>query len=174
MRLVKAALTFVYDELDFNPELFEHEYHKLSQNDEDPIGQWLKGARARGETSESDPVLLNLLIELHRKIDGLEKIIKNEKPIRESLRFSGEIDAIGFENFTTNENVFEIGKMYYTRIEMLVHPKRDVPVIFEAIEPNLVKIVKMHEHDIKEWASYLTAQERILIRAKRNEKEIVK
>ncbi|MBA1438424.1 MAG: hypothetical protein FAF05_05500, partial [Epsilonproteobacteria bacterium] len=60
--------------------------------------------------------------------------------------------------------VLEVGKIYYGRIEMPVHPKRDVGVFFEAQSPTLAHLVRMHERDEKEWAAYMTARERVMIR----------
>jgi len=79
-RLVPAPISIVFSEADLNKKAYEREYQQLSESDDDPISQWLKLAKARGETAESDPVLLNLMIELHRKIDALEMFLKNETP----------------------------------------------------------------------------------------------
>ncbi len=164
VRLVTAPLDIDFDPGDRNSEEFEREYQRLSETDEDPIGQWLKIAKARGETRDTDPVLLNLIIELHRKVDQLTQIVKNEEPQRIPLSHSGHIESIGFEHFRLSEPMLEPKKLYYGRIAMPVFPKRDVAVWFEAIDPKLAKIVRMHERDIKEWNSYVTARERIMIR----------
>lgn len=167
VRLVQAPISLVYDEASNDEELYEREYHKLSQSDDDPIGQWLKNAKAKGETKDSDPAILNLLVELHRKIDNLERVVKNEKPPRISLPNFDMIESIGFGYFKIKDDAFETGKIYYGRIEMPVHPKRDVGVFFEAENSSLAKIKRMHDRDEKEWASYLTARERVLIREQR-------
>ena len=169
-RLVKAPISILFSEAEQDLELYEREYQQLSESDDDPISQWLKLAKARGETAESDPVLLNLVVELHRKIDALEMFLKNEVPKRGSLLNEAEIDSIGFEHFNLTQEMLEVGKLYYGRIEMPVHPKRDVGVFFEAVTPTLAKFVKIHDRDEKEWASYLTARERILIREAREKK----
>jgi len=41
---------------------------------------------------------------------------------------------------------------------------------FKAVSPSLAQIVRMHERDEKEWAAYLTARERILIREAKEKK----
>jgi len=164
VRLVPAPISLVYSKIDADRELYEREFQQLSDSDGDPISQWLKMAKARGETSESDPVLLNLMVELHRKIDSLEMLIKNEKPKRVSLTNEAQIESIGFEHFKLKEANLESGAEYYARIMMPVHPKRDVGVFFKAIDSSLAEITKMHERDEKEWAGYMTARERVLIR----------
>jgi hypothetical protein len=170
-RLVPAPISIDFSEVDLNKEAFEREFQQLSESDDDPISQWLKLAKARGETAESDQVLLKLVVELHRKIDALEAFLKNETPKRLSLMQHAEIESIGFEHFKLKEPLLEEGKLYYGRIAMPVHPKRDIGVFFKALTSKLAEIVRMHERDEKEWAAYMTARERILIRELREKKE---
>lgn len=164
VRLVSAPISILYSPVSENEELFSREYHKLSQSDDDPIAQWLKISKARGDTAQSDPVMLNLVVELHRKIENLERLIKNEEPVRIELSSHSDIDSIGYLHFKLTKDVLQVGAEYYGRIEMPVYPKRDVGVYFKAIETNMAEILKMHERDEKEWNTYLTARERILIR----------
>jgi len=171
IRLVPAPISIVFSEAAVDRENFMREYSQLSESDDDPISQWLKLAKARGEASESDPVLLNLVVELHRKIDALEMFLKNEQPKRISLTNEANIVSIGFEYFKLAEEILQEGKEYYGRILMPVHPKRDVAVFFKAESKTLAKIIKMHERDEKEWAGYLTARERVLIREAKENKE---
>ncbi|EQB39790.1 hypothetical protein M947_04230 [Sulfurimonas hongkongensis] len=164
VRLVASHISMAYDEVSVNEEEFKKEFSKLSESDDDPISQWLKLAKGRGETAESDPVLLNLIVELHRKIDALEMFLKNEKPKRVYLEHKVDIESIGFEHFKVSSDVFVSGVDYYGRVEMPVHPKRDVPIFFKAVDSSLAEITKIHERDEKEWGAYLTARERVLIR----------
>lgn len=164
VRLVAAHISMAFDELSIDEEGFNKEFSQLSESDDDPISQWLKLAKGRGETTESDPVLLNLIVELHRKIDSLEMFLKDEKPKRVSLRYKVDIESIGFEHFKVSEDMFEAGVEYYGRVEMPVHPKRDVAIFFKALDSTLAEITKIHERDEKEWGVYLTARERVLIR----------
>ena len=170
-RLVPAPISIEFSEASLNKEAYEREFQKLSESDDDPISQWLKLAKARGDTAETDPVLLNLVVELHRKIDALEAFLKNEVPKRVSLTQEAEIDSIGFEHFKLKEPLLEAGKIYYGRVAMPVHPKRDVGLFFKAVDSQLAEIVRMHERDEKEWAAYMTARERILIRQTREKKQ---
>ena len=171
VRLVPAPISLVFSQKNVDEEAYLREFHQLSESDDDPISQWLKLAKARGETSDSDPVLLNLIVELHRKIDSLEMFLKNEEPKRLSLISENEIQSIGFEHFKLSEPLLEAGVEYYGRIEMPVHPKRDVAVYFTAEDSTLARITKMHERDEREWAGYMTARERVLIREAKEAKQ---
>jgi len=164
IRLVPAPLKIGYDIADQNSDVYEREYQLLSESDDDPIGQWLKIAKAKGETKESDPVLLNLLVELHRKVDQLTQIVKNETPERIELSYSTEIESIGFEHFQLKGPGLKAGMRYYGRIEMPIFPKRDVPVWFVALDEKVAKIERIHDRDEKEWNSYVVARERVMIR----------
>ena len=163
-RLVSAPISLCFSEASVNKDAYEREYQQLSESDEDPISQWLKLAKAKGDTRETDPVLLQLVVELHRKIDALEMFLKDEVPKRISLTSSAKIDSVGFEYFKLENTLFEVDKIYYGRIEMPVYPKRDVGVFFKAVDEKLAKIIKMHDRDEKEWGGYMTARERVLIR----------
>ena len=112
VRLIPAPLAIDFDPADAAREEFEREYQSLNESDEDPIGQWLKIAKARGETKETDPVLLHLLVELHRKVDQLTQIVKNEEPRRVPLHHHADIEGIGFEHIKLTEPLLEAGKRY--------------------------------------------------------------
>jgi len=169
-RLVPAPISIAFSEVGSDREAYEREYHQLSESDDNPINQWLKLAKAKGETADTDPVLLKLIIELHNKVDALEMFLKNEVPKRVSLVEVADIDAIGFKHFQIAQGLFSKGVEYYGRLEMPVHPKRDVGIFFEAITPKIVKITKMNERDEQEWNAYVTARERVLIRELKEKK----
>lgn len=164
VRLVPAPISLSYELKSAYENEFEREFDQLSESDEDPIGQWLRLAKARGETSESDPILLNLMVELYRKIEKIEQILTMSVPARLTLANNAQIESIGFEHFKLTENVLIPGEMYYGRVEMPVHPKRELPMFFIAQRSDLAQIVQLHERNEKEWATYMTARERIMIR----------
>ena len=165
VRLVNAPISISFSEsTEENKELFLREYDKATQTDDDPIAQWLKVAKARGETVDSDAVVLNMLIELHRKIDNLEKYIKNEPSALVSLSCSEDIQSIGHEHFKLVKPTLIAGMNYYGRVTMPIHPKRENAIYFTALDTSLAAITKMHTRDEQEWSMYLTARERTLIR----------
>jgi len=170
VRLVPAPISIAFSEVSGDYELYNREYHQLSESDDNAINQWLKLAKARGETAETDPVLLNLLVELHNKIDALEMFLKNEEPKRVSLSVEAEIESIGFEYFKLKDGLLQPQKEYYGRVEMPVHPKRDIGIFFKAHSETLAHITKIHDRDEKEWGAYLTARERVLIREAKERK----
>ncbi len=164
VHLVEASLNVVFDTVDMNPQEYEREYNTLGQSDEDAIGQWLRVAKAKGETNESDPVVLHLIVELYRKIDRLEQIITNTIPQRFALTQKGAVTRIGFEYFEVSEPLFKEDENYYGRIVLPLHNQKEVPLYFQALSPTLAKIVRIHSRDEKEWGAYRMARERMMIR----------
>ena len=164
IRVVNASLVIEYEECGNRYDEFKKEYDSLSEYEEDSIGQWLKMAKAKGETKESDQILLTLLVELHRKIDNLTSIVKNEEKNFLKLKEIGRIEAIGYEYFKVEKEYFDIDREYYGRIAMPIFPKRDVPLFFKAVKRDIGKVILMHEKDIKDWSAYVVARERVMIR----------
>ena len=164
IRFVVAPLKIVFNEISGDDDKYKREFDRLVSSDDDSVGQWLKLAKARGETNESDPVLLNLMVELHRKIDDLTAYIKNEKPSFLDLEFIKDIESIGFEHFKLIDGGLKLDAKYYGRVLMPVFPKREFPIFFKALNEDIAQIVLMHEQDIRDWSAYMSARERIMIR----------
>lgn len=164
VRVVDASLEITFDLLEVNPEGFEKEFNSISEHDDDAIGQWLRSAKAKGDTSESDPAVLHLIVELYRKMDRLESLILGNPPKRLPLGMSGAIEKIGLEHFELSQPLLETSKLYYGRVELPVLPRRETPLYFEALSPTLAKITRIHVKDANEWAVYMTARERSMIR----------
>ena len=164
MRLVPANLDIVFEEAGERESEFLREFDKLSGNEDDPLGAWIKRAQANGDTKESDQVILTLLVELHRKFDELNADIKNEKFVKLELAQSSVLDGINFENFRIKEAKFNEGARYYGRIFMPIFPKRDVAIFFEALDEKTAKITRINESDESDYNGYVTARERAMIR----------
>jgi hypothetical protein len=161
IRLIPAIIDFEFDEYD---EKKQKEFDTLGSETDDPIGQYIKLAKASGETKDTDPVLLELLIALHRKIDELTAIIKHEEKNYIPLKYKTNILKIGFDYFKIEDDLFEKNKKYYGRMKIPVFPPRIVPVIFKGIDKNIAKIEFMHERDEKDYNAYIMARERAIIR----------
>ena len=168
--LIDAPIAISYGLQDENMDDYTREYHQLGQTDDGELSKWLQSIKSKGEASDSDPVLLNLMIELHRKIDNLEKMMKQEEPKRVSLPFYGDISRIGFEHFEFLTTELEPEKLYYGRLDMPTYPKRDVGIFFEAVTPLLAKIIKIHDKDQRAWNLYVRSRERVLIRESKEAK----
>jgi hypothetical protein len=164
LRFIPAPISIAFSAVKDDFKLFKREFDSFGESDDDPIGQWLKLAKARGETKESDQVVLNLLIELHRKIDLVIAKLENEEKKLIMLDFNTQIAGINYDYFKIQDIDFEAGKEYYGRISMPTFPKRDVAVFFVAEDKKIAKITLLHDRDIKEWNSYVASRERAMIR----------
>jgi hypothetical protein len=162
--LIQAPIKINFSEINNeNYKIFEHEFYSLSEAEADPIAHWIKLRKASGEIDDNLKIVVDMLVELNRKIDRLENIIKKDNIIKfVLLDFTGDIESIGFEYFKLSQNLSQ-DKKYYGRINLNIYPPREIPMFFK-VNDNLCKIEKMHERDERDWASYLRAKERVIIR----------
>lgn len=168
IRFVPTVLEIHLSPMDgASDEIYKKEYRVLSDFEEDAVGQWLKLAKARGETKESDEVLMTLLVELHKKVDQLTALVKNEEKQLLPLEFDEKLSEIGFEHIKLENGILEEGREYYCRVDMPVFPKREMPMFLKAVDKNIAQIILLHERDEKDWNAYVTARERIMIREMR-------
>ena len=172
IRFVVAPLEATFDLASNNQENYEKEFQSMSEYEEDSIGQWLKIAKAKGETKDSDPVLLELIIELHKKIDRLTDIVKNEEKSLLELPKKAMISKIGFEHIQLEDAVLDESTDYYMRISMPLFPKREVPLFVRAIDSKSAKILRIHQKDERDWNSYVMARERVMIRQMKAKKDV--
>lgn len=165
IRLVDAPLEINFSKVDENNEaIFKREYDSFSESHDDPIGQWLRLAKAKGDTRDSDQILLTLVVELHRKIDELNAKISNTDVVLLDMEHHLHIESIGYEHFKIDTKILEKNVRYYGRITMPLFPKRDLSLFFDVVDESIAKIKMMHERDVKDWSAYITARERAMIR----------
>ena len=164
LRFVVAPLPIYLEIVGEKEDDFTKEYNSLSEFEEDAVGQWLKLAKARGETGDSDQVLLALLVELHKKVDQLTAVIKKEERTLLSLAENATISHINFGHIKLEEGVLQEGKRYYSRVLMPVFPKREMAIFFQALSSDVAKITNIHDKDERDWSGYVTARERVMIR----------
>ena len=164
MRLIPAPLSIEFEE---DKEEFKSEYDKLGAEIDDPIGQYIKMAKARGETSDTDKVLLELVIALHRKVDELTKLIKNETKELIPLKYNEKITDVGYEYFKFKNPVLTKNQKYYGRLNISFFPEREVPIYFIAVDERVAEIILMHDRDIKDYNAFVAARERAIIREKK-------
>ncbi|MGG7073882.1 hypothetical protein U5B43_06480 [Campylobacter sp. 9BO] len=164
IRLIPASLELEFDIESNDKDGFLREFSNITQNEEDPLGAWLKRAKARGETKESDQVLLTLLIELHRKFDDLNERLSGAKKPRINLLGKAQITHIGFEYIKVSEPAFVKDECYYARILLPMFPVRTLALFLKAMNDKTCKITRLHEDDEGDWGAYVAARERVMIR----------
>lgn len=165
IRFVDVCVDMQFEKCNDKNSSFEKEFLTLTHDEDDAIGQWLRTMRSRGELSDSDPVMVNLMIELYRKMDRIEKALTGYVPSRIPLSSSVTIEKIGLEYFELSSPVLETSCSYYGRVELPSFPKRETALFFEAISPIRAKISRIHLKDADEWSIYMTARERAMIRS---------
>ncbi|MGP1450555.1 MAG: hypothetical protein ACTTJS_05470 [Wolinella sp.] len=168
-RIVRVPLELEWEEYGARSEAFEREFLLLSDLEDDPLGQWLRIAKAKGENRNSDDLTLKLLVALHHKIDTLTRLLQNETREYPTLCHKGGVDAMGHSAIVMQEERFSPGVQYYGRINLPVFPQRIVPIFFSALDVKVAKITRIHDKDQREWDTYIASRERAMIREGRGE-----
>ncbi len=164
IRLIEAPLEIVFDFEQNNAEGYAREFSQLAESEQDAIGQWIRVAKAKGETSESDPLLLHLMAELYRKMDRLEKLLTDSGPRRLILEQTAKINRIGLEHFELDQPQMDVGKSYYGRLVLPSLSSKETGIFFEAVSPTLARMSRIRTQDADEWVAYMRARERAMIR----------
>jgi hypothetical protein len=160
MAWVNTAIDIEFQEITHGAEVYEMEFERFSGTDSDPISQWVKRARAKGDFDSSDDTLMFLIVELHRKVDKLAKIVTNEMPELIHLQSKSVVELGWYEELCIINDDFNAGSKYYARLKLPTFPSREVPMFLEATDTKSAKIMKIHERDRKDWDSYLVTKER--------------
>lgn len=124
----------------------------------------MKYARAKADSREADDIVLKLLVTLHYKLDEIKNILTDNVRQFVKLEFKESVEALGHSVIIMPKPVFQQGGQYYARIDLPAFPERLIPIFFDAIEPKVAKVKRIHERDERDWDSYITSRERSLIR----------
>ena len=143
---------------------FKDEFDLLSENNDDPIGVWLKNTRARGKIDESLQPIIHLLVELHRKIDAIAAVINDEKKAFLPLESATKLESIGHSLLIFPPDSLTPCQKYYGRLDIAIFPPRKVPLFFEALDAKTAKITLMHERDEIDFDAYIAARERSILK----------
>lgn len=179
MRIINAPLKIDFGKVskEFEAQC-RAEFDRLSENNDDPISAWIRNIRSRGRVVDENEPILQLLIELHRKIDALSAQINNESKNYLALESSAVLEAIGHNVliFGANSLMYlpngglEVGAKYYGRLDIAVFPPRKIPLFFIAQDSKNAEICLMHGRDEVDFDNYIAARERSIIRESRAEK----
>lgn len=167
VRLIEANLAINFDQVSAKKSEFLGEFDLFGRENCDEISQWIRHAKARGKTENTDEILLKLLLELHHKIDCIADMLEHKEKNSLNLSQSDEIIAIGYGYFKISAPKFTPKFSYYARIFLPVFPKRQIAIFFDAVDENLAKITKMHYNDEIDWDSYVSQKEREKLRKMR-------
>ncbi len=165
MRIIDAPLQIDFNALDSSNEArFKVEFDRLSENNDDPISAWIRNIRSRGRVVDENEPILQLLIELHRKIDALHAQINNESKSYIALDSCATLQSISHNLLIFGEDLLNAGAKYYARLDIAVFPTRKIPLFFNAVDSKTAEIYLMHGRDEVDFDSYIAARERSLIR----------
>ncbi|WP_027327604.1 hypothetical protein [Helicobacter pametensis] len=142
------------------------EFSYLNQKEEMGIEKWLK--IAKGRDYDGDEVMLELLLEMYKKLERIEQKIFSEDSSLLTLPIQTQTLGIGHEFLCLAES-FESERIYYARLDLPIFPSKIIPLYCQMLTPNIAKIIKMGSLHTKSYDHYIAECERLEIQKKREE-----
>lgn len=157
MKFVRVSANICYEELSNRKDEFDREFESFSGVDSNPIDEFILKTKAK-EGYDTDPLLLALLADLHKKIDDLTRYVKNEQKTLLELSQSCALDFAWYDVIRLEG--LKVGETYYARMKAPLFRPRDIPFFFEAIDEETGKIISMWPADKADFDGYLASKER--------------
>lgn len=163
-RIARCVLDLEVQEVEEIEGKYFQEYIRLNQIEESGIEKWLK--LSKGRDYEGDEVMLELLVEVYKKLERLEqKLSIQQSPLLE-LTQRVQTHSIG-HGVLCLENELEEGKTYYARLDLPIFPSKTIPLFFAMLTPKIAKIIKIGQSHNHSYDSYVVECERMEIRSRR-------
>lgn len=163
-RIARCVLDVEAQEVEEIEGKYLQEYIRLNQIEESGIEKWLK--LSKGRDYDGDEVVLELLVEVYKKLERLEQKLSIQKSPLLPLSQKLQTHSIGHGVLCFEEDL-EVGKTYYARFDLPVFPSKIVPLFFTMLTPKIAKITKIGTMHNKSYDGYVVECERMEIRSKR-------
>ncbi|WP_305862755.1 hypothetical protein [Helicobacter cholecystus] len=163
-RIARCVLDIQAQEVQEIGGKFLQEYIALNQIEESGIEKWLK--LSKGRDYEGDEVMLELLVEMYKKLERLEQKLSIKENPYIPLELSLKTHSIGHSVLCFEEELQE-GGLYYARCELPVFPTKIIPLFFVMLTPFVAKITKIGQSHNHSYDAYVVECERMEIRSKR-------
>lgn len=155
---------FVEFQIDNNGE-FELEFNSKRAD----IQEWLIHEKAHGEAENSDPLVLKLLVELHKKIDELSDIINSKNEPIVKLANNQVTSEISFDGFKFSHHCLNKNEIYFARLKVPDSFKKNILVYFKAIDEMTAKIERISLNDERQWSSFVAQSQMMQIRKQKQQ-----
>lgn len=171
-RIVPCELEVSYSMLKHSDEeLLKREFITLSQNRYGSITQWLNKNKSKNRTEETDEVLLELLIELYKKLEHIEQLLQNKAANLLTLESSVVANFIGHSIICVPEPCFTKDEDYYIRIFLPIFPQRHIGIFAKAIDEKILSFTQISHNDTSDFDSFVVQMERATILDKHLERK---
>lgn len=146
-----------------NEEQFRKEFITLAEQKQGVLNQWLNKLKSKNRMQETDEVLLELLIEIYKKIDHLEQILDQKTKTYIPLESQEMISHIGHSVLCMPKPTFDEQQAYYLRLFLPIFPQRYIGLFGLALHPQVMRIERIHTNDAGDFDSLVAERERLMI-----------
>lgn len=163
-RIARCVLDVEVQELEEIEGKYLQEYIRLNQIEESGIEKWLK--LSKGRDYEGDEIMLELLVEVYKKLERLEQKLSIQQSPLIPLPIRVQTHSIGHGALCFEEDLQE-GKTYYARFDLPIFPSKTIPLFFTMLTSKVAKIIKIGTMHNQSYDGYVVECERMEIRSRR-------
>ena len=154
-----------------NIKAFQDEFSALANLSETPMMKWIHSRGAKGKLDSGEEVLFEILGEMYKKIENLERLIKKEERTLPPLANIAKLGFVGHNVLCLKDgHKFDNMGDIYVRMFLPIFPERDIGIFAKVIHSQIAHIQKLHLRDTRGFDSFVVECERAMILdAKSNE-----
>lgn len=152
----------------------QDEFSALANMSETPMMKWIHSKGAKGKLDSGGEVLFEILVEIYKKIENLERLIKKEERTLPPLTNTARLGFIGHNVLCLRDGQKFANKGdIYVRMFLPIFPERDIGIFAKVIHSQIAHIQKLHLRDTRGFDAFVVECERAMILdAKSNKTEI--
>ena len=143
---------------------FQDEFSALANLSETPMMKWIHSKGAKGKLDSGGEILFEILVEIYKKIENLERLIKKEEHTLPLLANTARLAFIGHNVLCLKEGekFANMGDIY-VRMFLPIFPERDIGIFAKVIHSQIAHIQKLHLRDSRGFDTFVVECERAMI-----------
>lgn len=167
-RLGKCSLNLAYEYIDEQcVHMYEEDFAALAAFSETPMLKWIKTMHSKNTLSEEGVIIVEILTEMYKKIDRLERILTHQDENLLPLAHEARLRFVGHDALCLGEEQ-SFGEMIgqgriYARMFVPLFPERIVGIFAKVLHPQIAKIEHIHIKNRTYFDTFVAECERSMI-----------
>ena len=168
-RLGACHLNIAYDYLSkSNQARYEAEFVELANMSDSPMSRYINVLRAKNRAEEGGEAIFELLSEIYKKLDNLERLLKQEDSELPSLPYNAKLAFIGHDALCLESESFLQLDALYIRLFLPTLPQHHIGIFAKALNPQIAQIERIHIRERQAYDSFVVECERAMILDKKS------
>ena len=165
-RLGKCSLSVAYEHInEQRAQSYEEEFAALAGFEQSPMLKWIKTMHSKNTLSEAGMVIVEILTEMYKKLDKLERLLTHKEENLLPLACEGRLAFVGHNALClgAGQSFGEIGSRIYARVFVPLFPERIVGIFAKVLHPQIAQIEHIHIKNRTYFDTFVAECERSMI-----------